>query len=66
MNSNNRQTDCDLAHIIWDYMKFEQPLEKADCIIGLGNLDIRTAEWSAELYHHGLAPVKTLFSHMHC
>ena len=57
MNSNNCQTDRNLAHIIWDYMKFEQPLEKADCIIGLGNLDIRTAEWSAELYHRGLAPL---------
>ena len=48
MNSNDHQTDHDVAQIIWDYMKFEQPLEKADCIIGLGNLDIRTAEWSAD------------------
>jgi uncharacterized SAM-binding protein YcdF (DUF218 family) len=49
-------TDFENAQIIWDYMRFEQPLKKADVIIGLGSTDIRTAEWCAKLYHDGYAP----------
>ncbi len=55
------KTDRDLAQIIWDYMRYEQPLKKADVIIGLGSSDIRTAEWCAKLYHDGTAPI-ILFS----
>lgn len=36
-------------------MRYEQPLEKADVIIGLGSTDVRTAEWCAKLYHDGYA-----------
>lgn len=44
------------AQIIWDYMRFEQPLEKVDVIIGLGSHDIRTAQWCSKLYVDSLAP----------
>lgn len=49
-------TDFENAQIIWDYMRFEQPLKKADVIIGLGSTDVRTAEWCAKLYHDDYAP----------
>jgi uncharacterized SAM-binding protein YcdF (DUF218 family) len=49
-------TDQELAEIVWDYMRYEQPLEKADLILGLGNQDIRTAEWAAQLWKDGWAP----------
>lgn len=50
-------TDFENAQIIWEYMRFEQPLKKADIIIGLGSSDVRTAEWSASLYNQGCAPL---------
>lgn len=50
-------TDFESAQLIWEYMRFEQPLKKADVIIGLGSADIRTAEWSAKLYNEGYAPL---------
>jgi uncharacterized SAM-binding protein YcdF (DUF218 family) len=37
-------------------MRFDQKLEKADVIIGLGSTDTRTAGWCAKLYHEGYAP----------
>ena len=52
-----KQNDKQLAQIIWDYMRYEQPLEKADVIIGLGSTDVRTAGWCAKLYHDGYAPL---------
>lgn len=54
-------TDQQLAQIIWDYMRYEQPLEKTDLIFALGSDDIRIADHTAKLYHNGLAP-KILFS----
>lgn len=52
-----RQTlDKTLAMKLWDYMRLECPLERADCIIGLGNSDVRTAEWCVHLYQRGYAP----------
>lgn len=50
-------TDFENAQIIWNYMRFEQPLKKADVIIGLGSTDMRTAEWCVRLYHEGYAPL---------
>ena len=55
------KSDHDLAQIIWDYMRYEQPLSEADIIIGLGSADVRTAEWCAKLYRDGFAP-KILFT----
>lgn len=38
-----RTRDKDLAQIIWDYMRYEQPIESVDVIVGLGSSDVRTA-----------------------
>ena len=46
-----------LAKIIWDYMKLNQPLEKADAIFALGTTDTRVAEYAANLYLDGWAPL---------
>lgn len=53
--------DVELAQIVWDYMCYEQPLEKSDIIFGLGSDDIRIAEHAAHLYHQGYAP-RIIFS----
>lgn len=42
-------------------MRYEQPLEKADVIVGFGSSDIRTADWRAQLWHDGWVP-RILFS----
>lgn len=57
----NKMTDHELAQIVWDYMRYEQPLEKADIIIGLGSDDIRIAEYAADLYMRGYGS-KLLFT----
>lgn len=41
---------------IWNYMKMNHQLEKADVIIGMGSYDTRTAERAADLYLAGYAP----------
>lgn len=56
-----KMSDHDLAQVIWDYMWIDEPLEKADVIIGLGSADTRTADWCAEIFLQGYAP-KILFS----
>ena len=47
--------------VIWDYLCLNQPLEKADCIVGFGNFNTDIALRAAELYHQGFAP-KVLFT----
>ena len=47
--------------VIWDYLCFNQPPEKADCIVGFGNFNTDIARRAAELYHQGIAP-KILFT----
>ena len=59
--SDTDQTVDSLAKTIWDYMLMLQPLEKADVIFVLGSHDIRVAQWAAELYLKGWAPL-LLFS----
>lgn len=51
------EEDIVLAEKIWQYMRLEPPLEKADVIIGLGSHDMQTPEWCARLYNDGYAPV---------
>lgn len=46
-----------LAKIIWDYHHLNQKLEKADCILVLGNHDKRTAEYGSKLFLEGWAPL---------
>lgn len=41
------------AKILWDYHHLNQPLERADCILGFGSHDLHVAERAAELYLAG-------------
>lgn len=54
------ETDRQLAERIWSYMRCEQPLEKADVIIGLGSFYQETVDWCVKLWTDGVAP-KILF-----
>lgn len=45
------------ASIIWDYMKMNHKLEKADLILVCGNDDEMTSERTLELYNSGYAPL---------
>ena len=47
--------------VIWDYLCLNEPLEKADCIVGFGNFNTDIARRAAELYQQGYAP-KVLFT----
>lgn len=49
------------VQVLWDYMKLDMPLEKADCIVGFGCYNEEIALRAAELYHQGYAP-KVLFT----
>ena len=46
-----------LAHIIWDYHHLNHTLVKSDIILVLGSNDIRVAEFAADLYLQGFAPL---------
>lgn len=51
MSSNVQE----LAQVLWSYHQLNQPLIKADCMIVLGNDDLRTAEYAAKLFLAGHA-----------
>lgn len=44
-----------LAQVLWSYHQLNQPVKKADCMIVLGNDDLRTAEYAAKLFLAGYA-----------
>ena len=44
------------AKIIWDYMRMNMPLEKADAIFVLCSHDTRVADRAADLFNDGYAP----------
>lgn len=46
-----------LAKKIWNYMKLNHKLKKADCILVLGSHDVRVAKRGAELFLKGYAPL---------
>jgi len=46
-----------LARKIWDYHHLNHPLEKSDIILALGSNDLRVAEYAADLYLQGWAPL---------
>lgn len=50
-----------LAQILWDFHKIDQPIKKADLILGLGSYDLRVADHCAKLALEGFAP-RILFS----
>ena len=47
--------------VIWDYLCLNEPLEKAECIVGFGNFNTDIARRAAQLYLEGVAP-KILFT----
>lgn len=46
-----------LAQKIWDYHHLNHQLEKSDLILALGSNDLRVAEYAADLYLRGYAPL---------
>ncbi|CAF1138236.1 unnamed protein product [Didymodactylos carnosus] len=46
-----------LSKILWDYHHMNHKLETSDCILVLGSHDLRVAEYAAELYLQGWAPL---------
>lgn len=46
-----------LAQKLWDYHHLKHSLKKSDCIFALGSHDLRVADWAAELYLSGWAPL---------
>lgn len=46
-----------LAKILWNFNVLNQKTEKADCIIALGNSDIRTAQAAANLFNEGYGDI---------
>ena len=53
---NQKRIDA-LAKRIWDYMRLNQRLAPADCILVFGSHDPRVAKYGAELVLWGLAPL---------
>lgn len=51
------RSDNELLQLVWDYMSIETPLQPADAIIVGGCQIIGLAEYAAELYRSGLAPL---------
>jgi hypothetical protein len=45
------------ARTLWDYLKLNQPLHKADCLLVMGSHDLRVAEYGAQLFIDGWAPM---------
>jgi uncharacterized SAM-binding protein YcdF (DUF218 family) len=44
------------AKIIWDYLKLDMPLQKAEGMLIFCSNDLRVAEHAANLFHRGYAP----------
>ena len=47
----------ELARILWDYLKLNHDMKKADAIIVFGNHDVLTAVRGIELYQDHFAPL---------
>ena len=45
------------ARLLWEYMKLNQPLRKADCLLLMGSHDLRVAAYGAHLFLEGWAPL---------
>ena len=45
-----------MAQLLWHYHHLNLPIQRSDCIIGLGSYDLRVAERCAELYKDNWAP----------
>lgn len=53
--------DIEQIQVLWNYMKMNHKIRNADCIIGLGTIDINVANVASELYLKGYAN-KLIFS----
>lgn len=42
--------------VVWNYLKMNQEVHKADCILALGSHDVRVAHRAAQLFNEGFAP----------
>lgn len=51
------------AQTLWDYHQLHHRLEKSDCMLVLGSNDPRVAEWSADLFREGWAPLMVISGH---
>lgn len=49
------------VEVLWEYMRLDMPLRKADCIVGFGCYNEDIALRCADLYHAGYAP-RVLFT----
>ena len=49
-----------LAQTVWDYHHLHHPLQKSGAILVLGSNDTRVAEWAAQLWLDGWAPLLIL------
>ena len=45
------------ARVLWNYMKLNQPLQRADCLLVMGSHDLRVAEYGAQLCLDGWVPL---------
>ena len=41
------------SKVLWNYMRLDMPLRKADCIVGFGCYNEDIAVRAAQLYHAG-------------
>lgn len=57
------RTDNELLQIVWDYMSYETPLQRADAILVGGSTDTGVAHYAAELYGLGFAPLIIFSGH---
>lgn len=46
-----------LGRVLWDYLHIGAPLERRDAILVFGGHDLRVAEWAAQLWLDGWAPM---------
>ncbi len=51
------------AQTLWDYHLLHHRLEKSDCLLVLGSNDPRVAEWGADLFRDGWAPLMVISGH---
>ena len=45
------------ARVLWDYLRLNQPLRRADIILAMGSHDLRVGEHAAKLLLEGWAPL---------
>lgn len=53
-----------LGQTLWNYLRLDGPLAKADCIVGLGSYDLRVAGRCADLYGGGWGPLILFSGHL--